>query len=233
MEPISTALAGIALVKASVDAIKGAIGTAKDISEIAGFIDKLFEGEKQVQQQRAKKSGVSSLDGIGDVATEVINARLAQEQMREVALMVDMRFGHGTWRGIVEERAKRVKEVKEKEVIIRRQRAAARKETVDDLWTVFTVLIVVVGILVAGLIAMFVYQANADDVMVTCRKVKCETLDNKQTVCVFRGANNTIETQFFEYMEFIPNQYECKYDPNAKKEMTIQETLKEIRESQK
>jgi len=34
-------------------------------------------------------------------------------------------------------------------------------------------------------------------------------------------------------MEFIPNQYECKYDPNAKKEMTIQETLTEIRESQK
>ena len=68
MEPISTALAGIALVKASVDGIKGAIGTAKDIGEIAGFIDKLFEGEKQVQQQRSKKSGVSSLDGIGDVA---------------------------------------------------------------------------------------------------------------------------------------------------------------------
>ena len=68
MEPISTALAGIALVKASVDGIKGAIGTAKDIGEIAGFIDKLFEGEKQVQQQRLKKSGVSSLDGIGDVA---------------------------------------------------------------------------------------------------------------------------------------------------------------------
>ena len=153
--------------------------------------------------------------------------------MREVALMVDMRFGHGTWRGIVEERAKRVKEVKEKEVIIRRQKAAARKETVDDLWTVFTVLIVVVGILVAGLIAFFIFQANADDVMVTCRKVKCETLENKQTVCVFRGANNTIETQFFEYMEFIPNEFQCKYDPNAKKEMTIQETLKEIRESQK
>ena len=233
MEPISTALAGIALVKASVDGIKSAIGTAKDIGEIAGFIDKLFEGEKQVQQQRAKKSAVSSLDGIGDVALETINARLAQEQMREIAHLVDMRFGHGTWRGIVEERGRRAKEAKEKEVIIRRQKAAARKETVDDLWTVFTVLIVVVGILVAGLIAFFVYQANADDVMVTCRKVKCEKLDNKQTVCVFKGANNTIETQFFEHMEFIPNEYQCKYDPNAKKEMTIQETLKEIRESQK
>ena len=35
MEPISTALAGIALVKASVDGIKSALGTAKDIGAIA------------------------------------------------------------------------------------------------------------------------------------------------------------------------------------------------------
>ena len=52
MEPISTALAGIALFKSAVDGIKGAIGTANDVGEIAGFIDKLFEGEKQVQQRR-------------------------------------------------------------------------------------------------------------------------------------------------------------------------------------
>ena len=217
------------------DGIKSAIGTAKDIGEIAGFIDKLFRGRKTSPATTRKKVWrVASLDGIGDVALRRQSTQgWLKSKCGKIAQLVDMRFGHGTWRGIVEERARRVKEVKEKEVIIRRQRAAARKETVDDLWTVFTVLIVVVGILVAGLIAFFIFQANADDVMVTCRKVKCEKLENKQTVCVFRGANNTIETQFFEYMEFIPNEYQCKYDPNAKKEMTIQETLKEIRESQK
>ena len=71
------------------------------------------------------------------------------------------------------------------------------------------------------------------DQMTTCRKVKCEKLENRQTVCIFRGQNNTIESQFFEYMEFIPSEYQCKYDPNAKKEMTVQETLKAVRESQK
>ena len=54
---IAETLAGIALVKSAVDGIKSAIGTANDISEIAGHIDNLFEGEKQVQQKRAKKSG--------------------------------------------------------------------------------------------------------------------------------------------------------------------------------
>ena len=38
-------LAGIALFKSAVDSIKSAIGTARDISEIAEDIDKFFTGE--------------------------------------------------------------------------------------------------------------------------------------------------------------------------------------------
>ena len=74
---IAETLAGIALVKSAVDGIKGAIGTAKDISEIAGHIDNLFEGEKQVQQKRAKKSGTGLTDqfGIQNVAQEMIDAK--------------------------------------------------------------------------------------------------------------------------------------------------------------
>ena len=56
MEPITTALAGFALFKSAVDGIKSAIGTANDVSEIAGYIDALFDGEKQVQQDRNKIS---------------------------------------------------------------------------------------------------------------------------------------------------------------------------------
>ena len=53
---IAETLAGIALVKSAVDGIKSAIGTANDIGgDIAGYIDNLFEGEKQVQQSATKK----------------------------------------------------------------------------------------------------------------------------------------------------------------------------------
>ena len=65
MEPISTALAGFALFKSAVDGIKSAIGTANDVSDIAGYIDNLFEGEKQVQQQRNKKSTQTVGDQFG------------------------------------------------------------------------------------------------------------------------------------------------------------------------
>ena len=79
MEPISTALAGFALFKSAVDGIKSAIGTANDVSDIAGYIDNLFEGEKQVQQQRNKKSTQTVGDqfGIKSVAQEIIDAKLA------------------------------------------------------------------------------------------------------------------------------------------------------------
>ena len=121
---IAETLAGIALVKSAVDGIKSAIGTAKDVGEIAGHIDNLLTGEKQVQEQRARKSGVSLGDqfGIKSVAQEIIDARLAQEQVQEMLTMIDMRFGPGTWQSIVDERARRIKEAKE----------AARKAKIEE-----------------------------------------------------------------------------------------------------
>lgn len=123
MEPISAALAGIALVQKSVEFIKSNINTAKDIGEIAGAIDSLFAGEKQVQEARNKKSGTGLGDqfGVDTVAKEVIDAKLAQEKLQEVATMVDMRFGHGTWAGILAERQKRIQEQREAQAKARRK----------------------------------------------------------------------------------------------------------------
>ena len=124
---IAETLAGIALVKSAVDGIKSAIGTAKDVGEIAGHIDNLLTGEKQIQQQRARKSGVGLGDqfGIKSVAQEVIDARLAQEQVQQMRTMIDMRFGPGTWQSIVDERARRIQQAKEAE---RAARIKARRE---------------------------------------------------------------------------------------------------------
>mgnify|MGYP003141872033 FL=1 len=130
MEPISAALAGFALFKSAVDGIKSAIGTANDVSDIAGYLDNLFEGEKQVQQERNKKSGMGLGDqfGVKTVAAEIINAKLAQEQMREIATMVDLRFGHGTWKSIVDERARRIQAAKEAEAAARKAKMQKQKD---------------------------------------------------------------------------------------------------------
>ena len=144
---IAETLAGIALVKSAVDGIKSAIGTAQDISEIASHIDNLFEGEKQVQQQRAKKSGTGIADqfGIQTVAQEMIDAKLAKEKMQEIATMVDMRFGHGTWAAIVAERAKRIQEAKEAALAARREAIKKHNELMDNIK---------MGVIIAGILAL-------------------------------------------------------------------------------
>ena len=146
MEPISTALAGFALFKSAVDGIKSAIGTANDVSEIAGYIDNLFEGERQVQQKRNKKSGVGVGDqfGVGNVAREIIDAKLAAEQMQEIASMVDMRFGPGTWKSIVDERARRIQEAREQAAAARREKLKKAQEMEENIKTALLVIGVVI-----------------------------------------------------------------------------------------
>jgi hypothetical protein len=133
---IAETLAGIALVKSAVDGIKSAIGTANDIGDIAGYIDNLFEGEKQVQQNRNKKEGSAGLGdqfGVDTVAREVIDARIAAEKLQEVAMMVDMRFGPGTWKGIVAERAKRIQAAKEAAAAARREELRKQEEMMENI----------------------------------------------------------------------------------------------------
>ena len=132
---IAETLAGIALVKSAVDGIKSTINTANDIGEIAKHIDNLLEGEKQTQQQRAKKSGSSIGDqfGIQSVAQEVIDARLAQEKVQEMRTLVDLRFGPGTWQGIMDERAKRIREAKEAAEKARQEALRERAEFMESL----------------------------------------------------------------------------------------------------
>ena len=129
MDPISTGLAGIALVQKSVDFIKSNINTANDIKDIAGAIDGLFAGEKQVQQERF---GSKSLIGqTKDAASSVIDAKLAQEQMEEISILINNRFGYGTWRQIVNERAKRIQEEKERIAEAKRIKRKQREETLE------------------------------------------------------------------------------------------------------
>ncbi len=145
---IAETLAGISLVKAAVDGIKSTINTANDIGDIAGFIDKLFEGEKQVQQDRAKKSGMGMTDqfGVSTVAREVIDAKIAAEKLQEVATMVDMRFGPGTWKGILAERQKRIQEAKEAAARARREAAQQHREMMEQV----KMAVIITAISIAG-----------------------------------------------------------------------------------
>jgi len=141
-------LAGFALVKSAVDGIKSAIGTARDISEIADDIDKLFTGEQQIQKKKRSSDPIS----VGSVARETIDAKLAAEHRQEIATLVDLRFGHGTWQSIINERAKRLREHQEAE----RQHRLAKEKHQEELMIGAAVIL---GLLIVTGVFGFLYIA--------------------------------------------------------------------------
>lgn len=150
MDPISTGLAGIALVQKSVEFIKSNINTANDIRDIAGAIDGLFQGEKQVQKQRFGDKSI--LGQSKDAAHAVIDAKLAQEQLEEMSRLIDNRFGYGTWRAIIAERNKRIQEEKEQIAAAKRKKQKEHEANMELLRTGAIVIGSILGVIVIAAI---------------------------------------------------------------------------------
>jgi len=200
---------------------------ASDLSRWMGALSDLDQAEKEAKNPPIFKK----LFGGKSVEQEAIEAfaakRKAQAQRDELKQWIGFTLGQSAWEELVR---------MEGQIRKRRQDAIyAQREKRRKFVEIMAWIIMIgagVAVLTAFVLLLKAHTAQAEQ-MTTCRKVKCEKLENKQMVCVFRGQNNTIESQFFEYGEFIPSEYQCKYDPNARKDITIQETMKEIRESQK
>lgn len=150
--PIAEILAGISLVKASVDFIKSNLDTCKDIGEIGSAIDGLLRGKDEVDKKSNQRSlGFKEQFDTAHIAREAIDQRLAAEQLQEISQMINMRFGPDTWREIMEERARRIQEQKEHVRQVAKQKAKEHKELMEQLKMIG---IVTFSILV--LIALFV-----------------------------------------------------------------------------
>ena len=115
----------------------------------------MFVGEEQCQRARANKAGVGGVGdqlGIKSVAQEVIDAKLAQEKMQEMRVMIDNRFGPGTWQSIVDLRAKRIREAREAAEKARKEKLRKQREREEAIIKGTAVVCVV-----AGMIGAFVY----------------------------------------------------------------------------
>lgn len=153
---IAETLAGISLIKASVDFIKSNIDTAKDIGEIAGAVDGLFRGQEEINKKRSKNAGMGMADqfGIKTVAQEVIDAKLAQEKMQEMKNMINMRFGPDTWQLIVDTRAKKIQEEREAIAAAKRKKREEQREF-EETMKQFGIVAGVVGVAIALFVFLF------------------------------------------------------------------------------
>ncbi len=231
MDPVSamaTASAAFGVLKKGFAVGRDIESMASDLSRWMGALSDLDQMEKEAKNPPIFKK----LFGGQSVEQEAImtfaNKQKAQQQRYELQQWIGLTMGRSKWDELVR---------MEGQIRKRRQETLYKQRERRQKFVEIVAWIVMIGFGAAALtfFVMFLQgkAASAADQMTTCRKVKCEKMENKQVICVFRGQNNTIESQIFEYMEFIPSEYQCKYDPNAKKEMTVQETLKAVRESQK
>ena len=155
VEPVTAVLTGIALVKKSVDFIKTNIATAQDVGDLISHVDKALNGQQQVIKDRDSKN----LDHFAteNVAKEIIDAKLAQEQLYEMKQLIDHRFGHGTWSFILEERKRRIDKHKQAVKEAKAKKLKKQKEMYDMVRMVMIGIAVILFVAVAiGITIKFV-----------------------------------------------------------------------------
>jgi len=145
MEPVSTALAGIALVQQSVEFIKKNINTAQDISQIFDMVDNALNGQQQINKERwGNKTLIGSHKS---AAHAVIDAKLAAEQIEEMKNLIDYRFGFGTWQEILKLRADRIREEAEEDKRLQREKRKRKADLIETMQ--------IIGIAGGGVLAVF------------------------------------------------------------------------------
>jgi len=109
---VAEILAGIALIKASVSAVKGLVESCNDVGEISGQISSALQGQRDCEKARSKDKGMSLAQQFGsDSPTQkVIDAKLAGELVSELQFMIIQRWDKKTWDMIVEAEKEKVKE---------------------------------------------------------------------------------------------------------------------------
>ena len=229
MDPASA----MALASASFATIKKGFAIGRDVESMMsdigrwmGALSDLDQAEREAKNPpifRKLFAGKS----VEQEAMEVFAAkRKAQAQRDELKQWVSLTLGQSAWNDLIKTEAAIRKQRQE---TLYKQREKRRKFGEIVAWIVL--ISVGAAVLTSFVLLLKAHSASAEQ-MTTCRKIKCERMD-KQIVCVFKGQNNTIESMFFNPYEFIPSEYQCKYDPSKRKEITVQETLEAIRESQK
>jgi len=229
MDPASA----MALASASFATIKKGFAIGRDVESMMSDIGRWMSALSDLEQaeKEAKNPPIFRKlfagKSVEQEAMEIFShKRRAQAQRDELKQWISLTLGMSAWEDLLRTEAKIRKQRQE---TLYAQREKRRKFVEVVAW----IILISVGsaVLLAFVLLLKAHSAYAEQ-MTTCRKIKCERMD-KQIVCVFKGQNNTIESMFFNPYEFIPSEYQCKYDPSKRKEITVQETLEAIRESQK
>ena len=129
---VGEAIAAAAAFKSAVDAIKSTVNSCRDVSELASSIDQLLDGKARIDRAKKHKAAPGQFS-IKSIASDTISARLAEEELYNISVLIDQRFGHGTFKGIQDERKKRIIACYYTEQKRLAAKAKRRRELMNDL----------------------------------------------------------------------------------------------------
>ena len=210
VEPVTAVLSGIALFKQATSFIKDNINTVNDISGIAKQIDQMFTGQQQINKQRSKDANSTANElGLSNVTESIIDAKLAQEQMREVKNMINLRFGPSTWDEILNERKRRIDEIKEQKKIARKRKMQKQKEMMDVAKQASIGIGVIFTIVAMCVIAYVAFAEEIDT-------AECMVFKPKYyMVCMNEGHEYALIEQQLDILEYKNTHIIVKENPNG------------------
>tara|TARA_R100000808_G_scaffold24609_1_gene57159 strand:- start:1602 stop:2153 length:552 start_codon:yes stop_codon:yes gene_type:complete len=176
VEPV-TVMAGLAMLKKTVEVCSGAVDTCENISELGSHLNNLFKHHEQAKQKKeVKKKPVSQLtawlskqtntseedsESLGVIAAEKIERIKVNKAIHKLSVQIDARFGQGVWQAILDERERRIKERLAAEELAKSNALRKAKEQRDHWNKIIKEVLKLLIVLTAfGIVALFVLWAS-------------------------------------------------------------------------
>ncbi len=230
MDPISA----MATASAAFGAIKKGFQVGRDIESMAsdlgrwmGALSDLDMLEKEAKNPPIFKKLFAG-KSVEQEAMETFAAKQkAESQRRELQNWIGLTLGKSKWDELVKMEGTIRKQRQE---TLYKQRQRRRKFVEIVAWILMSLL--GAGMLVGFVLFLKGLTANASPEYVVCRLQGCQTIDGER-LCIYHGANNTVDSVWINLHEYFPKEIQCKYDPKNEKPPSLRETFKAIEKSRK
>tara|TARA_B100001093_G_C26774775_1_gene991831 strand:- start:565 stop:1257 length:693 start_codon:yes stop_codon:yes gene_type:complete len=230
MDPISamaTASAAFGAIKKGFQVGRDIESMASDLSRWMGAMSDLDMLEKEAKNPPIFKKLFAG-KSVEQEAIETFAAKQKAEAQRyELKQWIGMTMGRSKWDELVKMEGSIRKQRQE---TLYKQRQRRRKFVEIVAWILMILL--ASGVLYGLISFLKGLAANATPEYVVCRLQGCQTIDGER-LCIYHGANNTVDSVWINLHEYFPKEIQCKYDPKNEKPPSLRDTFKAIEKSRK
>lgn len=230
MDPISA----MATASAAFGAIKKGFAIGRDIEQMSGDLSRwmgamsdLEQAEKEAKNPPIFKKLFAGQSVEQEAILAFTNKTKAEQQRYELQQWISMTLGRSKWDELVRTEGQIRKQRKE---TLYKQRERRQKFVEIIAWIV---MVCVCASILYGLVAFLMSKQAKSETFpeyVVCRLSGCEAIDGER-MCIYYGANNTVDSVWINLHEYIPKEIQCKYDPKNEKPPSMRETFKQIEKS--